>query len=881
MIEEIILRCAAKPLLQGAVEELVSGSGLSVRMKDLAPRIYEFFHRECRGVRYLDVVLATALLGEKDAAAAARRVVRDIGLDPALAERLKVPAAEERLLSYLEQVPVTIRNQFRRPSDPKGMSIPPDFRITNPQEMIALLPSKGPKYRFGDNPVGDWRLSRLLGMGAHAEVWQAQSPGLQPAHVALKFCLSEESVRYLKHEKALLQRVVGQLGAMKGIVKLRRAWLESDPPCLEYEYVNGGDLCGLMAEWLSLDDEKRNTLSVRVIKRLAKILAPLHAMDPPLVHRDLKPANVLVPRGPKGKFNLKISDFGIGGLAAESISKRPSDLSTPSGLLTKTLRGTCSALYAGPEQRGGAPPHPADDIHALGVMGYQLLVGDLSREPASDWEEELKESQVPETVIAVLRKCLARQSNRYPHGKALYKALDSLMTLSDTSEEVDSSHDLGLSEIDGGKDHSDEASTQLLGISKQVPLSMLQPPELPRSIPFNGKGPPSLPENEALDIGKLVGHSANDSLDGLHSAREARIAGLFDLPAQTDGKTAKPVFWKKLAVFWALLTLLVIGLGLGLMMPAFWSIGGIFGQNKGENATDNDLLVKTLMQVEKLNQQLDQTQRRLLDKEAENQALLKKLAERENQQPVPLPQAGDNGPLLEKLKNLQMEKDQALKALEALGKAQAVKAQMGPLEELLIGPAADADTFATIQQLPGMVRQRFEDCLDSNKRVRDRDYSPREFATKAETLCNLRGRYLFPSLWKDQGIQPEQVPMLYSKAKTPKYIEDLYFLPRNQASNREKLVRMGKDAITADTKNNLFWEQAVLEQRTVWKLKVAVLEDMLEHEKPLREQLAANRVQMMAQEVTAVEGVLQTLAAFGGLRDKIRQTEAPGKKPKP
>jgi serine/threonine protein kinase len=875
MTAEIILRCAGKTILQGAVEELVSGSGLSMRMKDLAPNIYELFHRECRAVRYLDALLATAQLGEKEAAAYAKQVVQQLRQDPALAKRMDVPAAAERLFAYLEQIPTTLRNHFMRPSDPKGLSVPPDFRISNPLEMIALLPSKAPKFRYGDNPVGDWRLNRLLGMGAHAEVWQALSPDNRPVNVALKFCLTEESVRFLRHEKALLQRMVGQLGVVKGIVKLRRAWLEADPPCLEYEYVNGGDLCGLMAEWQALDSEKKTRLSLRVIKRLAKILAPLHAMQPPLVHRDLKPANVLVVRGAKGKFNLKISDFGIGGLATESVAKRPDDLSTPGGLLTKTLRGTCSALYAGPEQKGGAIPHQADDIHALGVIGYQLLVGDLSRAPASDWEEELEELQVPEGAIGILRKCLARQANRYPDGKALYKALDAMAALVDTSGDVDSSHDLDFSKSgdveENSEDCSDEASIQIPGKSGRSSLATIQPPELPKTFP-------SAAEAGASDYGSTAQLDAQaDSA----SVRKARISGLFDLPKPIKEKTDQGRLGKKVALLGMGLTLLVTGLGLGLVVPAFWSPDGISGQNPGGDLKDNALLVRTLKEVERLNQQLEQSLKALQAKEAENQDLRKKMAERENQQPVPAQQPEALGPLMERLKKIQGEKDQALNTLDALRKAQVEKAKPGVLEELLSGPAADADTFTTIQKLPGMMRQRFEDCLDSNKRVRDRDYSPQEFATKAETLCNLQGRYLFPSLWKDQGIEPDQVPMIYSKAKTPKYIDDLYSLPRNQVSNREKLVRMGKEAVTADTKNNLFWEQAVLEQRAVWKLKVTVMEDMLEHEKPLRDQLAANRAQMTPQEVTAVEGVLQTLDAFGDLREKIRQIDPPEKKAKP
>ncbi len=43
MTAEIILRCAGKAILQGAVEELVMGVGLGTRIRETALRIYEIF----------------------------------------------------------------------------------------------------------------------------------------------------------------------------------------------------------------------------------------------------------------------------------------------------------------------------------------------------------------------------------------------------------------------------------------------------------------------------------------------------------------------------------------------------------------------------------------------------------------------------------------------------------------------------------------------------------------------------------------------------------------------------------------------------------------------------------------------------------------------
>lgn len=102
--------------------------------------------------------------------------------------------------------------------------------------------------------------------------------------------------------------------------------------------------------------------SVALFCEVARAVAAAHQQL--VVHGDLKPSNVLVE--PDGR--VRLLDFGVAAPLDEAPGRR-----------TRAL----TPAYAAPEQHDGAPLNVLTDVHALGVLLFELLAGRL---PASAGE---------------------------------------------------------------------------------------------------------------------------------------------------------------------------------------------------------------------------------------------------------------------------------------------------------------------------------------------------------------------------------------------------------------------------------------------------------------------------------------------------------------
>src|SRR5262249_22726815 len=110
----------------------------------------------------------------------------------------------------------------------------------------------------------------------------------------------------------------------------------------------------------------------RYLHQVALALEKTHAAG--IVHRDLKPDNLFVTTGDDGSPCIKILDFGIAKVVAQSTQTQ------------HTTQAVGTPVYMAPEQiRGLKDIGPRADVYAFGHIAYTLLTG----EPY--WTEE-KES---------------------------------------------------------------------------------------------------------------------------------------------------------------------------------------------------------------------------------------------------------------------------------------------------------------------------------------------------------------------------------------------------------------------------------------------------------------------------------------------------------
>ncbi len=200
---------------------------------------------------------------------------------------------------------------------------------------------------------GRYRLEAKLGSGGMSTVYLARDETLDRP-VAVKVMHREMSEQADQLERFRQEaRAVAKL-SHPNVVSVIDAGEDGGHPYIVFEYVEGETLKQRIDRVGALDTQEAVAYAIEI----ARGLSVAHARH--LVHRDIKPQNILID----SEGRAKLTDFGISRQLEQAG-------------MTATGRVLGTTDYVAPEQAMGRGADPRSDIYSLGVVLYEMLVGQV------------------------------------------------------------------------------------------------------------------------------------------------------------------------------------------------------------------------------------------------------------------------------------------------------------------------------------------------------------------------------------------------------------------------------------------------------------------------------------------------------------------------
>ena len=259
------------------------------------------------------------------------------------------------------------------------------------------------EHRPTTSHIGRYALKGIIGQGGLGQVHEAWDPLLSRTVAVKTLQFDIDTPSRVSLDGLFLNEARAAAGlSHPHIVTVHDAGLSAHGVYIAMERLHGSDLRQRLAEgW-----QPTPVLAAQIVRRVADALAYAHARG--VVHCDIKPANIFLSQRDKPK----VLDFGIARVAHGSA------LNGVVAALEGVIAG--SPHYLAPEQLQGGTVDARTDIHALGVVFYELLTlrkafsGDsvaqitsavLANHPAP--AHELRPG-VPKSLAAIAAKAMAR-----------------------------------------------------------------------------------------------------------------------------------------------------------------------------------------------------------------------------------------------------------------------------------------------------------------------------------------------------------------------------------------------------------------------------------------------------------------------------------------
>jgi eukaryotic-like serine/threonine-protein kinase len=237
-------------------------------------------------------------------------------------------------------------------------------------------PTPGSAGRISSNPTPGtvidqkYAIEKVLGEGAMGIVYLAHDV-VTETKVVVKSIRAEYADNPEFWARAIEEgRVLARIDH-PNVLRLNAVVVEGGQLYLVMQYIEGNSLDrfieGHRAQGKMIPLEE----ALRIFRMMLQGVAAAHHEG--VIHRDLKPANILV-RAKDGV--IKVSDFGIAKTGDAIRTGRQ-----------RTVGTVGSPAYMAPEQRAGAQDlDRRADIYALGIVFFELLVGDLPFVAATEGE---------------------------------------------------------------------------------------------------------------------------------------------------------------------------------------------------------------------------------------------------------------------------------------------------------------------------------------------------------------------------------------------------------------------------------------------------------------------------------------------------------------
>jgi serine/threonine protein kinase len=257
-----------------------------------------------------------------------------------------------------------------------------------PRDGTVLAAEPAQDTRVGQVLDAKYRLDSRLSSGGMGTVYKATHLMLGKT-VAVKLInpelvTSPEIVRRFQREA----RAAGNLNHPNIAAAYDLGQTQDGTLYIAMEFVNGPSLKDVIRRTGPIEQQR----IVAILGQVASALSLAHRHN--IIHRDLKPHNIMLATDEAGREVAKLLDFGIAKTFDEAATQQ----------LTTTGFAIGTPQYMAPEQAAGKPVDARSDLYSLGVVLYEMLVGEV---PFND-------PSTPAVLVKHMTEVPAQPSRRRP-----------------------------------------------------------------------------------------------------------------------------------------------------------------------------------------------------------------------------------------------------------------------------------------------------------------------------------------------------------------------------------------------------------------------------------------------------------------------------------